>query len=206
MSNFIPNEDITINDKDSPWITSNIKSKITRKNSFFQKYIKNGRTAQDLDNLDIARSNIIDAIKESKRQFYERINLKLINPNTSPKTYWSILKSLFCDKKIPVIPHLVHNNEIITDFKSKADLFNSQFSRQCSLVDNDSTLPLTSLFPLSHPALSSFVIDTDSILKKLLNYWKKLGRQSKVRGPQKVRGLGQMSGLPPSKTSTVRVP
>ena len=65
---------------------------------------------------------------------------------------------------VPFNERVLHNNEIFTDFKSKADLFNSQFSRQCSLLDNDSTLPLTSFFPLSHPALSSFVIDRESIL------------------------------------------
>ena len=35
MSNFIPNEIITINDKDPPWITSDIKRQISYKNVLF---------------------------------------------------------------------------------------------------------------------------------------------------------------------------
>ena len=47
MSNFIPNEVITVNDRDPPWITSNIKNKISYKNLLFGKYIKNGKNAFD---------------------------------------------------------------------------------------------------------------------------------------------------------------
>ena len=53
----------------------------------------------------------------------------------------------------------------------------------------------------SHLILTSDAYNYTYFLKKTL-LWKKLGRQSEVRGPKKVRGLGQMSGLPPSKTAT----
>ena len=78
---------------------------------------------------------------DSKKKYYERISSKLSNPNTAPKTYWSILKSLYCDKKIPVIPPLFHNNSFITNFKEKAEMFNRFFANQCSLKVNESTLP-----------------------------------------------------------------
>ena len=35
------------------------------------------------------------------------------------------------DKKIPVIPPLFHNNNFISDFKEKSELFNEHFSEQC---------------------------------------------------------------------------
>ena len=43
-------------------------------------------------------------IEEGKKVHYDRINAKLRDPNTSSKTYWSILKSLFSDRKLPIIP------------------------------------------------------------------------------------------------------
>ena len=47
---------------------------------------------------------------------------------------------MFLNKKIPPIPPLFHEICFITDFKEKADLFNSVFSNQCSLLKNCSKL------------------------------------------------------------------
>ena len=46
-----------------------------------------------------------------------------MDPMTNAKTYWSILKSLLNNKKIPCIPPLFHQNKYVTDFKKKAELF-----------------------------------------------------------------------------------
>ena len=48
---------------------------------------------------------------------------------------------LLNNKKIPLIPPLYHDNCFKTDFKEKAELFNSFFSKQCSLISNNSSLP-----------------------------------------------------------------
>ena len=47
------------------------------------------------------------------------------------------------NKEIPLIPPLYYDNRFITDFKEKAELFNSLFCKQCSLVSNNSSLPIT---------------------------------------------------------------
>ena len=62
---------------------------------------------------------------------------------TSAKTYWSILKTLLNKKKIPCIPPLFHQGKYVTDFKKKAELFNSFFAKQCSIIQNYSKLSLT---------------------------------------------------------------
>ena len=41
-----------------------------------------------------------------------------------------------------VFPPLFHGNEYVTDFKKKAELFNSFFAKQCSLIGNSTELPL----------------------------------------------------------------
>ena len=46
------------------------------------------------------------------------------------------------NEKIPLIPPLFHGNEYVTAFKKKAELFNSFFAKQCSLVSNSGELPL----------------------------------------------------------------
>ena len=42
---------------------------------------------------------------------------------------------------MPLIPPLFHENCFITTFKEKAELFNSFFADQCSLLSNASKLP-----------------------------------------------------------------
>ena len=55
--------------------------------------------------------------------------------------YWALLKTLLNGRRIPCIPPLFHDNKFIIDFKGKSEIFNSCFAKQCSLIDNGSTLP-----------------------------------------------------------------
>ena len=50
-----------------------------------------------------------------------------MDPATSPKAHWSILKKILNNKKIPYIPPVYHGN-YITDFKEKAEIFNNLFA------------------------------------------------------------------------------
>ena len=71
------------------------------------------------------------------------------------------------DKKMPVIPLLFYNNNFISNFQEKSELFNEHFSEQCSLIQNKSTIP--SVFtPLTHNFLSSFQFTADEI-KSIIN-------------------------------------
>ena len=81
------------------------------------------------------------SIESSKEMHYARIANRLNNTQKSTKTYWSLLKIFLNNKKIPLIPPLFHENRFITDFKEKAELFNSFFSNQCSLLKNCCKLP-----------------------------------------------------------------
>ena len=57
---------------------------------------------------------------------------------TSRKYYWSILKIFLNNKKILVIPPILHDNKFITNFKEKAEIFNNFFAKQCSLINTNS--------------------------------------------------------------------
>ena len=64
-----------------------------------------------------------------------------MNTQKNFKVYWSLLKIFLNNKKIPIIPPLFYENCFITDFKEKAQLSNIFFSKQCSLIPNNSSLP-----------------------------------------------------------------
>ena len=90
-----------------------IKNKINLKKSFFKKF-------HWTTNLAIEVSELISIRKEE----YNNLSKKLNDPNTSAKTYWSILKSYYKDNRVPLIPPLLVNNKIVSDFTEKANLSN----------------------------------------------------------------------------------
>ena len=109
-----------------------------------------------------------------------------MDPTTSPKAYWSILKTVLNNKKIPCIPPIYHNNNYITDFKEKAQIFNDFFAKQCTLVENSSKLP-TNSFKRTNNLLStiSFTKD-DKIMIKVAKIIKNLN-------PNKAHGFDMIS-------------
>ena len=86
-------------------------------------------------------SNLPECFYDVTREkyYYNAVN-KLINTQKNYKVFWSLFK-IFLNKKIPIIPPLLYENRFITDFKEKAQLFNIFFSKQCSLIPNNSSLP-----------------------------------------------------------------
>ena len=133
-----------------------IKKLIHEKKNIFNCFRRDNNDKQLLDRLEDLQTH--------KGKYYSQITSKLSDIGKSSKTYWSILKSFLIGKKIPCIPPLFENNEYITDFKKKAELFNSFFGNQCSLISNNSQLPPT-LSYRTNERLSSVKIIDDDILK-----------------------------------------
>ena len=80
------------------------------------------------------------------------------------KTYWSILKKCYNDKKIPLIPPLLVNNEFITDIKTKANIFNTFCAEQCTPLKIDCVLPFNQMF-LTQSRLGTLDFNENEILK-----------------------------------------
>ena len=86
---------------------------------------------------------------EAKDKHLTALSSKLDNPATAPKTYWSIINRLLNNKKIPIIPPVLFEGKLISNFEKKAELFNNHFASQCSLVENASTLPNLNIKPMN---------------------------------------------------------
>ena len=66
------------------------------------------------------------------------------------------------DKRITLIPSLLHNNKFISNFKEKNKLLNEHFSKLYALRQNRNTI--TSVFtPLTQKSLSSFQFAANNI-------------------------------------------
>ena len=102
----------------------------------------------------------------SKNSYYERMANKLNNFQRNSKLHWFLLK-YFSKQKYSLIPPLIHENKFITNFLEKAKLFNSFFSKQCSLINNGSTLP-THMQYLTSKRLSSINFSQEDDIAKII--------------------------------------
>ena len=99
-----------------------------------------------------------------KDTYYSDLSTKLVKQKSNPKIYWSVLKRFLNNKKIPCIPSLFHENKLVTDFRKKADIFNSFFAKQCSLINSDSSLP-SKIIKKTDNSLYSVKFSTENILQ-----------------------------------------
>ena len=160
----MPNKYTIIDDKDPVWMNDTVKSKIIAKNLLFKQYIKNGRFESDFMFLETIANELNELISSTKALYYDNLAKKLNNPLLQAKTYWSILKTFYNDKKIPLIPPLLVDDKFVTDIQKKANVFNKFFAEQCTPLDNNSSLPVNQLF-LTQSRLMSLDLDDDELLK-----------------------------------------
>ena len=66
--------------------------------------------------------------------------------------------------KISLIPSLSVDNRLVTNFLAKVNLFNDFFSKQCSLIVNNSSLPTNVTFETENK-LPTFDLSTGDIIK-----------------------------------------
>ena len=86
-------------DKDPVWMNEIIKSKMKTRNKLFKQYILNGRFESDFILIESLVNELSDLISQTKTLYYENLAKKLNNPLLQAKTYWSILKTFYNDKK-----------------------------------------------------------------------------------------------------------
>ena len=164
IQNFIPHGTIICGDRYPPWINKEIKKLMIEKNLAFKSYCCSNRNMFLLEEFKRLQYQLHISIKESKEKYYTKLSSRLADHLTSPKTYWSILKTFLNYKKIPCLALLFHENKFITDVKEKAELFNHFFVNQCSLLNNDSVLP-TDLPQLTNKCLDSIHFSSSDIAK-----------------------------------------
>ena len=128
------------------------------------QHVKNSKTAHDYQNLQFAITELSGYITQRKSEYNFALSPSLNNPATSAKTYWAILKIFYSRKKISLIPPLVINDQLITDFQEKANYFNLYFAKQCTPIENDSSIP-TETKCLCDATISAVDFEDQDILK-----------------------------------------
>ena len=139
--NFAPNKVIKCDYRQTPWMTDSIKNKLKERAKITMKYFKGGKKDSDLVQINALSNECTKSILEAKEKNISQLSQKLIDPSTEPKTYWKIINRFANNEKTPIIPPLLLNNKILSNFSEKANLFNKLFASQCTPLENNSFLP-----------------------------------------------------------------
>ena len=160
FSNYIPSKLITIDDKDPPWMSDEIPNKINKRDIFYQLLKKYKLNLTDFDVINELTLELSSRISQRGEEYYFQLAKKLNDPQTS----LSFLKKIFHGRKIPVIPPLLTDGKLVSDFKEKVNIFKEFFSHQCTLFNNGSECP-NQLILYSNKRLSSVIFDDQDIFK-----------------------------------------
>ena len=99
IQNFISHETIICDDRDPPWINKEIKKLMLEKNLAFKSYCYSNKSMLLFEKFKALQYQLNISIEESKEKCYTKLSSRLADPLTSPKTYWSILKTFLNKKK-----------------------------------------------------------------------------------------------------------
>ena len=122
-------------------MTDSITNKLKARAKLIKKYFKGGKKDSDLVQITAISNECTKIILEAKEECISQLIEKLIDLSTEPKTCWKVINRFVNNKQTPVIPPLLVNNKIISNFSKKAYLFNKLFASQCTPMENNSSLP-----------------------------------------------------------------
>lgn len=161
-ANFIPNKVKRIQPREAPWITQAIKNFFRKKNRAYKSFVRNGRPVDKLEGMQNMISEGARLIEEAKQDYFLKAGKTLANPETSSKTYWSLINTVLNKVKISVIPPLLENGVFVTNLIEKTQMFIDYFLLQCTTIDTGSEIPQDT--PATTTMISDFVICEEKIL------------------------------------------
>ena len=118
--------------------------------------------------LETLITDINELISATKNLYYENLEKKLTNLLLLAKTYWSIIKTFYNEKNVPLVPPLLIDNMFVTDIRTKANFSNKFFTEQCTPLKKSSVLPLNQMF-LTQFRLNSLDLFIVSLVKRMMN-------------------------------------
>ena len=136
--NFIRNKYVTFNDREPLWMNDFIETKMKFKNQLYNTYIKNGYKDNGYNILQQVINEVSKIISKRKEDYHYQLASKLNNPETSVKTYLSILKTFYNGEKYHLFLPFRLATLLCQIFRN---IFNKFFASQCVPLNNDSNIP-----------------------------------------------------------------
>ena len=86
-------------------MNNGIRAVIEMRSNAHKEYIRSAMMHNYYVRLENLTTELSSLIRDTKTEYHSKLAAKLVNPSTSAKTYWSILKTLANSKKVLVNPH-----------------------------------------------------------------------------------------------------
>ncbi|VDI05871.1 Hypothetical predicted protein [Mytilus galloprovincialis] len=174
MDTYIPKKKVLVRPRDKPWITTSIKVKMRKRNRAYKK-AKSRNLISDWKKFKELRNEVIDLVREAKRQYLINLHNSLVDKSIPPGKWWRIAKSVckFKNKESQNSPIKV-NGEILIHPIEKATAINDYF---CSISRFDTEPQLPNVPPLAPYELSDIVITEQDVIDhfQILNINKPAG-------------------------------
>ena len=97
-------------------MTDVIKSRLKERSYLTRTYYKYGQRKSDFEKLIVKTNECKEIISDAKAKYIIQLFEKLNDPITARKTYSKIINRFLNNNKIPAIPPLLVNGEIISNF------------------------------------------------------------------------------------------
>ena len=124
LNKHIPNNIFTFSDRDPPWMTREIKTAIKRKHRVYKRFNGKGRNSAYWERIRILineTSRLLEAAKD------DYVKSKLTDAKTGIKDYWQTINKILNKNKVTCIPPLLEDDVFVTNFQTKAAIFNKHF-------------------------------------------------------------------------------
>ena len=79
LSNFIPHETITCDDKKPPWFNKNIINLFKNKNIFYKSHTANENSTDKKGVIKAFQNKLTSPIENTKSEYYSKLSMKLSN-------------------------------------------------------------------------------------------------------------------------------
>ena len=174
INSFIPNKNVIIHPKDKPWVTTELKRLIRKRNASWRRF----RRTQNCEHFLIykqMRNNVVSLNRRCLLQYTSKMQSFLCGPKSNIRKFWSYSRALLGRKAIVNLPPLLHEGQSFISPMEKAEMLNSHFAKQCSLETKCHRLPHF-CFVTEH-RLSQLVFTPDDVYNILtrLNIHKSTG-------------------------------
>lgn len=166
LETCVPNRTVVIRPRDKPWMNSEIRKAIRKRNRLLKNFCRR-KSPATWENYRSQRNFTTSLIRTCKARYFADLNEKLQDPKIGPKRWWGIIKSLYGNKMQSTVSTLLEGDRVITDAKEKATLFNEFFSTQCGVDNSDAPIP--NLIDFQNSKILSDIFTTEIEVKDLLS-------------------------------------
>ena len=120
----------------------------------YKKFNSRGRDPADWERIRLLSNEITRLVDAAKDDYFKSLERKLTRAKTGIKAYWQTINKILNKNKVSCIPPLLEDNVFLTNFQTKAVIFNEHFVQRCSLINHSSQLP-------------AFITKTSSVLETI---------------------------------------